>query len=220
MVPATLSPTTMHLTCVSGTPLPLGMPACIPCAKDNRSSLSLINRSVSCLLLALPAFMFATFFRFFCACTIFAAVAAFVLVLMCAPKHENSFYQVEGQGMGSAKIAKGAQWVTDCEKFLRAFARSATTRADKELQLIVQKWAQLTCSSLLTALPPLSSASALLGAPARSAGTEHCMLESNAMQALQWMSATRFSRDFFPRACYFSIVALVVRVMHLVGSYP
>ena len=65
------------------------------------------------------------------------------------------------------------------------------------MRLIVQKWAQLTCSSLLSALPPPSSASALLGAPPRSTGTEHCMLESNAMQALQWMSATRFGAIFF-----------------------
>ena len=84
-----------------------------------------------------------------------------------------------------------------CENFLRAFACSATTRADKELRLIVQKWAHLTCSSLLSALPPPSSASALLGAPPRSTGTEHCMLESNAMQALQSMSATRFGAIFF-----------------------
>ena len=52
--------------------------------------------------------MFAAFFRFSCACTVFAAVAAFVLVVICAPKHKNSFDQVEGQGIGSAKIAKGA----------------------------------------------------------------------------------------------------------------
>ena len=65
------------------------------------------------------------------------------------------------------------------------------------MRLIVQKWAQLTCYSLLTALPPLSSASALLGAPPRSAGTEHCMLESNAMQAFHWSPATRFRAIFF-----------------------
>ena len=98
----------MHLTCVSGTPLPLGMPACIACAKDNRSSLSSINHSVSCLLLALAAFMLAIFFRLSCACTTFAAVAAFVLVVTCAPEDENSFYKVEGQGVESAKIAEDA----------------------------------------------------------------------------------------------------------------
>ena len=87
--------------------------------------------------------------------------------------------------------------MASCENFLRAFACSATTRADKELRLIVQKWAQLTCSSLLSALPPPSSASALLGAPPRSAGTEHSMLESNAMRAFHWSSATRFGSIFF-----------------------
>ena len=65
------------------------------------------------------------------------------------------------------------------------------------MQLTVQKWAQLICSSLLSALPPLSSASALLGAPPRSAGTEHCMLASNAMRAFHWSSATRFGAIFF-----------------------
>ena len=87
--------------------------------------------------------------------------------------------------------------MANCENFLRAFACSATTRADKELRLIVQKWAQLTCSSLLSALPPPSSASALLGAPPRSTGTEHCMLASNAMRASHWLSATRFRAIFF-----------------------
>jgi hypothetical protein len=57
-----------------------------------------------------------TFFRFFCACTTFAAVAAFVLVVTCAMKHENSFDQVEGEGIGSAKIAEGAPWVAGCAK--------------------------------------------------------------------------------------------------------
>ena len=59
-------------------------------------------------MLALPAFMRETFFRFFCACTTFAAVAAFVLVVTCAPEDENSFYKVEGQGVESAKIAEDA----------------------------------------------------------------------------------------------------------------
>jgi mannose/fructose/N-acetylgalactosamine-specific phosphotransferase system component IID len=60
--------------------------------------------------------MRATSFRFFFARTTFAAVAAFVLVVTCAMKHENSFDQVEGEGIGSAKIAKGAPWVAGCAK--------------------------------------------------------------------------------------------------------
>ena len=197
MIPASPSPTTMHPAGASGTPLPLVMPACMLCARSKSSLLSLVNCCISCLLLALPASMLAIFFRLSCACTTFCDLATFALFATCAPKHENSFDQVEGEGIGSTKIAKGAPWVTDCEKLLRAFACSATTRADKELQLIVQKWAQLTCSSLLSALPPPSSASALLGAPPRSAGTEHCMLESNAMRAFHWSSATRFRAIFF-----------------------
>ena len=106
--PATLRPTTMHLICVSGTPLPLGMPACILCAKDNRSLLSLIILSAFCFLLALPAFIFAASFRLLLARTIRAVAAAFAIFLTCAREHENSFDQVEGEGIGSAKIAEGA----------------------------------------------------------------------------------------------------------------
>ena len=52
--------------------------------------------------------MAASFFRLLLARTAFAALAAFVLFSACAPERENSFYKVEGEGIGSAKIAKGA----------------------------------------------------------------------------------------------------------------